>query len=283
MPESLWSPEMIGAGRLTRSRVLLTGPVDRSWYLGERVFRWWDGPERRRVPVPPPGSMYWGRELAGDELILAEAGEPAEAFLEPPGLSYIEVLIPQLVDAAVVGDSAPPVRRGLLRSRCTSATASPSAAGPSSQPPPSQAASHAPVCISFFCCDIQETNLLAINGKENEFENLICIFYSLQGRRSQRKRTCSASHTIGEEADVEGGAGASHAGGVASEDIVSGSIVDPVVAMLQGLTVTGGLATYPLPAPDFPPVTFLPPETTHVSFFCFCRVIVLQHLFLICV
>ena len=34
---------------------------------------------------------------------------------------------------------------------------------------------------------------------------------------------------IGEEANIEGGAGASHAGGVASEDIVSGSIVDLIL------------------------------------------------------
>ena len=68
--------------------------ADKVWFLGERVYRWWDGPFLRRVPVTPPRDMFWGRELAGDELGAAERGYPIGDLLEGSHLSYIMTLVP---------------------------------------------------------------------------------------------------------------------------------------------------------------------------------------------
>ena len=51
---------------------MLDGVIDKVWYLGERVHRWWDGPYMRRVPIAPHGDMFWGRELIGEELLKAK-------------------------------------------------------------------------------------------------------------------------------------------------------------------------------------------------------------------
>ena len=49
---------MAAAWRLTQRRALLVGIIDKMWYLGERVHRWWDGPYMRRVPIAPPGDIF---------------------------------------------------------------------------------------------------------------------------------------------------------------------------------------------------------------------------------
>ena len=61
---------------LTQRRILLPGLGERVWFLGERVYRWWDGPFFRKVLMAPPTDMFWGSELVGDELSAAERGFP---------------------------------------------------------------------------------------------------------------------------------------------------------------------------------------------------------------
>ena len=95
------------AWRLTQRRILLSGLGDKVWFLGERVHRWWDGPFPSRVPVAPPGDMFWGSELVGDELDIAERGFPIGDLLEGSHISYMMTLVPQLIDVAVWGVPPP--------------------------------------------------------------------------------------------------------------------------------------------------------------------------------
>ena len=48
----------------------------------------------RRVPITPPGDMFWGREFVGEELIKAERGYPYNSFLEGAHFFYVCTLIP---------------------------------------------------------------------------------------------------------------------------------------------------------------------------------------------
>ena len=89
-----WSIKMGMAWRLMQRRILLPGLIDKVWYLGERVHRWWDRPCLRRVPIAPPHDMYWGCELVGEELDGAERGYPFEVLLEGPHISYMMTLVP---------------------------------------------------------------------------------------------------------------------------------------------------------------------------------------------
>ena len=98
------------AWRLTQRRILLPGLGDRVWFLGERVYRWCDGPFFRRVPMAPPGDMFWGNELVGDELDVAERGFPIGDLLEGSHLSYITTLVPQLIDVSIWGVPPPPTQ-----------------------------------------------------------------------------------------------------------------------------------------------------------------------------
>ena len=72
----------------------MPGLDDKVWFFGERVYRWWDGPFLRRVPVAPPRDMFWGRELVGDDLDAAERGYPIGGLLEGSYLSYVMTLMP---------------------------------------------------------------------------------------------------------------------------------------------------------------------------------------------
>ena len=101
------------AWRLIQRRILLSGLGEKVWFLGERVHRWWDGPFFRRVPMAPPGDMFWGSELVGDELAIAERGFPIGDLLEGSHLSYIATLVPQLIDVAVWG--VPPTQADLAQ------------------------------------------------------------------------------------------------------------------------------------------------------------------------
>ena len=56
------------AWHLTQRRIFLPRFVDKVWYLGEQVYRWWDGPYLRRVPIFPPRDIFFGHELIGEEL-----------------------------------------------------------------------------------------------------------------------------------------------------------------------------------------------------------------------
>ena len=48
----------------------------------------------KRVPIAPPGNMFKGRELAGEELIETERGYPFESLLEGTHFSYVCTFIP---------------------------------------------------------------------------------------------------------------------------------------------------------------------------------------------
>ncbi|WCJ26454.1 hypothetical protein M5689_008268 [Euphorbia peplus] len=61
-----WLPEMVHARYVTSRRVLLEDNLDRSWYLGERVFDFDRGVAARRVPRAPPKLMFWGADLPDD-------------------------------------------------------------------------------------------------------------------------------------------------------------------------------------------------------------------------
>ena len=58
--------------------------------------------------MAPPRDMFWGRELVGDELDVAERGFPIGDLLEGSHLSYIMTLVPQLIDAMVWEVVPPP-------------------------------------------------------------------------------------------------------------------------------------------------------------------------------
>ena len=88
-----WSIEIGVAWRLTQRRILLPGLIDKVWYLGEWVYCWWDGLFMRRVHIAPPGDIFWGQELVGEEFDGAERGYPFEDFLEGPHFSYMMTLV----------------------------------------------------------------------------------------------------------------------------------------------------------------------------------------------
>ena len=48
--------------------------------------------------MAPLGDMFWGSELIGDELDVAERGFPIGDLLEGSHISYIMTLVPQLID-----------------------------------------------------------------------------------------------------------------------------------------------------------------------------------------
>ena len=98
------------AWRLTQRRILLPGLGERVWFLGKRVYRWWDGPFLRKVPMAPPTDMFWGSELVGDELGAAERGFPIGDLLEGSHLPYMTTLVPQLIDVTVWRVPPPPTQ-----------------------------------------------------------------------------------------------------------------------------------------------------------------------------
>ena len=116
------------AWRLTQRRILLPGLVDKIWYLGEWVHRWWDGPFMRRVLIAPPRDIFWGRELVGEELNGAKRGYPFEDFLEGPHFSYMMTLVPQLIDV-VVSEFVPPPQADPSQPLCSRAGATQASQG----------------------------------------------------------------------------------------------------------------------------------------------------------
>ena len=73
---------------------MLPSLIDKVWYLDERIYRWWDGPCLRRVPISPLRNMFWGCELVGEELDGAERGHISQDLLKGPHFSYIMTLVP---------------------------------------------------------------------------------------------------------------------------------------------------------------------------------------------
>ena len=60
--------------------------------------------------MAPPGDMFWGSELVGDELSAAERGFLIGDLLEVSHLPYMMTLVPQLIDAAAWGVSPQPTQ-----------------------------------------------------------------------------------------------------------------------------------------------------------------------------
>ena len=73
---------MVDAVRLETMRILLPGYGCQMWYLSERVYHWYTGPSRRRIPFPIPSSMLWSYSLSGSELLVALEGYDASTLLE---------------------------------------------------------------------------------------------------------------------------------------------------------------------------------------------------------
>ena len=61
----------------------------------------------RRVPITPPGDMFWGQDLTGEDLTEAERGYLCESLLEGKHFSYVCTLILQLIDI-IASDFIPP-------------------------------------------------------------------------------------------------------------------------------------------------------------------------------
>ncbi|WCJ18713.1 hypothetical protein M5689_001042 [Euphorbia peplus] len=59
---------------LVDTRMLLKDHLDYSWYLGEYVHCYEDGPDGRRIPLDPPALMFWGRALRSIERAVAATG-----------------------------------------------------------------------------------------------------------------------------------------------------------------------------------------------------------------
>ena len=62
----------------------------------------------RRVPIAPPGEMFWSRDLIREELDRAERGYPFQDYLEGAYFSYMAVLVLQLIDS-MASDFIPPL------------------------------------------------------------------------------------------------------------------------------------------------------------------------------
>lgn len=70
---------MASGMRVTSLRVLLAGCACREWFLGERVYHWTQGLQRRWVPHPPPADMFWGTRVA--DLASCLAGTDARSHI----------------------------------------------------------------------------------------------------------------------------------------------------------------------------------------------------------
>ena len=108
----------------------------------------------RTFPIAPPGDMFWGRELAGEELIEAERGYPSESLLEGAHFSYVCTLIPQLIDV-VASDfipPAPPPQADLVQPSCLRGRTSQASQGhPSSRVASSDLVCFLALAFSYFC------------------------------------------------------------------------------------------------------------------------------------
>lgn len=65
---------MLSAPDLEHRRILLVGLAYPAWYLGESIYGWEGGLNRRRVPFSPPITMLWTTDLARKELATCLVG-----------------------------------------------------------------------------------------------------------------------------------------------------------------------------------------------------------------
>ena len=79
---------MVRSEGIAGRTILLVGPFQRMYYLGERILEWGSGPGARRVPMDPP-LVFWTHELRGRELRRALRGTPAiRRTLDPHEAAY---------------------------------------------------------------------------------------------------------------------------------------------------------------------------------------------------
>ena len=57
-----WSDAMVYSGYVAGRTILLVGPFQWVYYLGEWILEWSSGPGGRRVPMDPP-LVFWTHEL----------------------------------------------------------------------------------------------------------------------------------------------------------------------------------------------------------------------------
>ena len=72
---------MVRSQPLVEKRILLVGPFQRVFFLGEHILRWSSGLVRRHVPLDPPAAMLWTHELMDDDLSHALHGSPADHYV----------------------------------------------------------------------------------------------------------------------------------------------------------------------------------------------------------
>ena len=108
-------------GALWMRRVLLEGPIYRSWFLGEQVWNWWVGPDNRCVPRLPPSTMTFAKTIRGRDLELSLAGFSCEMFLEPfEEHAYFRFIQTHLLH--IVPDSVYPIGPSTILSEIHSTT-----------------------------------------------------------------------------------------------------------------------------------------------------------------
>ena len=76
-----WSDAMVRSQPLIEKRILLAGPFQRVFFLGERILRWSSSPIRRHVPLDPPATMLWTHELIDDDLTRVLRGSSADRYI----------------------------------------------------------------------------------------------------------------------------------------------------------------------------------------------------------
>ena len=79
---------MVRSEHMAGRTILLVGPFQWMYYLGEQILQWGSGPGARRVPMDPP-LVFWTHELRGRELRRALRGTPAiRRTLDPHEAAY---------------------------------------------------------------------------------------------------------------------------------------------------------------------------------------------------
>ena len=80
-PTEHWSEVMVHSRPLVERRILLVGPFQRVFYLGESILGWSSGPVRIRVLLDPLAAMLWTHELMDDDLVQALHGSPTTRYI----------------------------------------------------------------------------------------------------------------------------------------------------------------------------------------------------------
>ena len=72
---------MVHSQPLVEKRILLVGPFQRVFFLGEHILGWSSGPVRRHVPLDPPTAILWTYKLMDDDLTHALHGSSADRYV----------------------------------------------------------------------------------------------------------------------------------------------------------------------------------------------------------